>query len=271
MYKLIATDMDGTLLNSQSTIPEKNIEAIKLAKRKGAKVILCTGRPITGVRDFAKILGLTDKGDYAITQNGAIIYDSFTNKIISSNLLSKKDILNFYKFSQNNNLELHFCYNNKLITPAKEISFHTIQEAYLCNIAISVIDNIEDISNDICPSNITLVVENEKTIIDLIQEAKALFGNDYSIVHSSNNSIEISNKNANKGNAVKYIAEKIFNIKREEIITIGDQNNDLTMIEYAGLGVAMGNAINSIKEISNEITLTNDESGLAHIIEKYIL
>ncbi len=267
MYKLVAVDLDGTLLTSSRQLSDETIDAVKYAKSKGVKIVLCTGRPLIGIKDLLKKLNLEDPGDYAITFNGALIQDISKNEAIYHVFLDKNDIKNIYIFSLLNNLHMHFYDTNTLYTPNTNISKWTISEAFNCNIPIQY-TNIEDIGENFFCSKAMIIDDPEKLDINE-NKIKSNFGDNYTVIRSSPHFYEILNKQTDKAQGLNKLANYL-NLKQEEIIAIGDHENDLSMIKYAGLGVAMGNALDSVKEIADEITLSNDENGVAYIIKKYI-
>lgn len=293
MYKLIAIDMDGTLLANDKTISNETYAAIESAKAKGVKIVLCTGRPIQGVERTLKYLNLINDSDYVVTCSGAVVQCTGTREIISQTNLTPKDVAFLYNLSKKLNITLNAVTPDYLITPT--LNFTTGVEAYLTNLPIKIVD-FNNLNENIPIRRIAYINETQSFIdkikslakqidikynaLDLLNRNDSLFFNPnnlpdelyekYTVLKPSSNTLEILNKTANKGTGVAVLAEKL-GIKREEIICIGDSGNDIHMIKYAGLGVAMGNAFPEIKEIADYITLTNEENGVAHVINKFIL
>ncbi|MCY6356799.1 Cof-type HAD-IIB family hydrolase [Clostridium sp. ZS2-4] len=293
MYKLIAVDMDGTLLRNDKTISKETYTAIESAKAKGVKIVLCTGRPIQGVQGTLKYLNLISDSDYVVTCSGAVVQCTGTSEIISQTNLTPKDAAFLYNLSKKLNITLNAVTPDYLITPT--LNFTTGVEAYLTNLPVKIVD-FDTLNENIPIRRIAYINETQPfidkikslvkhldvkyTALDVFNRNDSLFCDPnnlpdelyekYTVLKPSSNTLEILSKNANKGTGVAVLAEKL-GIKRYEIICIGDSGNDIDMIKYAGLGVAMGNAFPEIKKIADYVTLTNEENGVAHVINKFIL
>jgi Cof subfamily protein (haloacid dehalogenase superfamily) len=266
MYKMIAVDMDGTLLKEDKTISSETIRAINLAKSKGVKIVLATGRPVDGIRNYLKELNLTNEDDYAIAFNGALVQSTKTGEVVSNRTLSMKDLIYLHDLALSLNIDMHAFTNDGLITPA--ISKYTEVEATINGITPTVLDfNKLDKNNKL----IKFMMVGDKPSLDKVYEKLPIeVFNQYTVVRSAPYFLEFLHKDSNKGEAVKTLA-KHLNIRIEEVICIGDAGNDYHMIKYAGLGVAMDNAFPEVKEIADYITKTNENDGVAHVIKKFIL
>ena len=256
MYKLIALDIDGTLLNSEKKITNEVFNSIQEAKKSGAKVVLSTGRPLPGVTPLLDELNLNDDGDYVICFNGAVVQEVKSKKILSNIEMCHDDFVLINNLAKENNTHVHINTPTNLIIPT------------LNNIDI-VSMNEEDINDDITFCKIMIIDEPEKLEEVLENIPKDLFDK-YTIVRSAPFFLEFLNKNANKGTALEALCNTI-NIPLSKSIAVGDEENDQHMIKMAGLGVAMGNARDSIKEIANYVTCSNNEHGVAKVIDKFIL
>ena len=260
MYKLIALDIDGTLLNSEKKITNEVFNSIQEAKKSGAKVVLSTGRPLPGVTPLLDELNLNDDGDYVICFNGAVVQEVKSKKILSNIEMCHDDFVLINNLAKENNTHVHINTPTNLIIPEETPSKYTIHESTLNNIDI-VSMNEEDINDDITFCKIMIIDEPEK-LEEVIEK--------YTIVRSAPFFLEFLNKNANKGTALEALCNTI-NIPLSKSIAVGDEENDQHMIKMAGLGVAMGNARDSIKEIANYVTCSNNEHGVAKVIDKFIL
>lgn len=267
MYKLIALDMDGTLLREDKTISKKTKEAIKKARDLGVKTVLATGRPLEGVQKYLKELDMFNDGDIVLSYNGSVIQETKSKKMISQIGLKGTDYKELYKVSEELGVNIHAFSETYGLTSPKD-SEYTRVEAEINGIDIKFmpVSEIKDDENMIKIMMIDTPEVLEKAIANL---PKDLYER-YTIVRSAPHFLEFLNKNANKGEGVKRLAE-LLNIKREEVIAMGDAGNDLHMIEYAGLGIAMGNAFDEVKEKANYVTDTNDNDGVAKAIEKFVL
>lgn len=265
MYKLIAIDMDGTLLREDKTISDKTREAVMTARKKGVKIVLATGRPIEGITDYLTYLGLNSDDDYAVTFNGAVV-QSVKKRIISETLMTGAELRELYSLSRKLNVHIHAFSHEGCITP--ENSKYTQTEAFYNRISINTV-SFDAMADDAEIIKVMLVDEPE--ILDAaICKIPAEYYDKYTVVKSAPYFLEFLNKDANKGAGVKLLA-KSLNIKQDEIICIGDAGNDLHMIKYAGMGVAMDNAFPEIKAAADYITYSNEEDGVAHVIDKFVV
>jgi Cof subfamily protein (haloacid dehalogenase superfamily) len=266
IYKLIAIDMDGTLLSDEKQISSVNYEAIQQAKKNGVKVVLASGRPLVGFKKYLEELNLISEDNYAVAFNGALVQTSDGGEIISKKTLSLEDYKSLYKLSKDLNVNIHALTETSVITP--EDNTYTRREAAMNGISCKIID-VEDV-----PSDTTIVkvmfVDASEIIDEVIKNIPEAVSDKYTIVRSAPFYLEFLEKSVNKGAGVAALAEKL-NIKQEEVICIGDAGNDIHMIKYAGLGVAMGNAFPEVKKVANFITKTNEQDGVAFIIDKFIL
>lgn len=267
MYKLIAIDMDGTLLKEDKSISDRTKKAIKNAKDKGVTVVLATGRPIEGVSKTLTELNMYTDKDYVLSYNGSLVQKTKSKEVISKVSLKGEDYHYLKKISDELNVNIHaFCEKKGLVTPKN--SKYTEVEAEINNIDINII-NMSEIKNDDIIIKVMMIDEPE-ILGSVIEKLPKEVYEKYTVVRSTPYFLEFLNKNANKGVGVELLA-KHLGVKQEEIITLGDADNDLHMIEYAGLGIAMGNAFDSVKKIANYITDTNENHGVAKAIEKFVL
>lgn len=270
MYKLIAVDMDGTLLNSNGKISDENLSAVHEAIAKGVKVVFTTGRGIKAIDSFIKEVKLSDKNEYVITNNGVSMYKTNTLECVRSHELNSEEIKEICELGKNLDADIliydYATEGSIFLRDSKFIQFEIRHIGMPVNI---IPDYYENITEENKAFKI-LFVGDKEGIDSYIENIPDEIKSKYSVVRSLPNILEIFNKSCNKGTAVSELAN-MFNISREEVICIGDQQNDLEMIKYAGLGVAMGNAIDQVKEIADYITDTNDNNGVAKVIRKFVL
>ncbi|MBW6409205.1 sugar-phosphatase [Clostridium weizhouense] len=267
MYKLIAIDMDGTLLTTDKKISERNKEAIKKAEEKGVKVVLTSGRPIEGLIRYLKELELLKETDYVISFNGSMAQNVKTKEIIFKSILKGYDLKYITNIADNLGINiLAFSPTRGLITP--KINKYTDHEAEMDEITYNVVDfNTIDDEEDIIK---LMMIDPEPILEEALRKMPKEIYKRYSMCRSTPFYLEIMHKNVSKGEGIKKLSQ-MLGINRDEIITFGDAANDLSMIKYAGLGIAMGNAFTEVKEVADFITKTNDEDGVAYAIEKFIL
>lgn len=269
MYKLIALDIDGTLLNSDKKITNEVFTSIQEAKEHGAKVVLSTGRPLPGVTPLLEELNLTDDGDYVICFNGAVVQEVKSEKVLCNLEMTVDDFNLIYdEIYKKHNTFIHINTPTNLITPNEIPGKYTELEAKLNQIPIEY-KSLEDIDDRITFCKI-MIVDEESKLEEIIKSIPKEFYEKFTIVRSAKFFLEFLNKDANKGNALKSLCNTV-NIPIENSIAVGDEENDKHMIKYAGLGVAMGNARDSIKDIADFITTSNNDHGVANVINKFIL
>jgi len=267
MYKLIALDMDGTLLTTDKKVSERTEAAIKAAEAKGVKIVLASGRPLLGLNRYLEELDLLKGEDYVLSFNGGLVQNTKTGEIVSKVSLKGSDLKYIYEISKNLNINIHaFSAKDGLITPKN--SKYTEYEAEINGIDINIKDfnEIED-EEDIIK---VMMIDPQEILDPAIEKLPSEIYEKYSVFKSSPFFLEFTHKEVDKGLGLKKLGE-FLGIKKEEIIACGDAGNDLSMVKYAGLGVAMDNAVPEVKEAANYITASNDEDGIAKVIEKFIL
>lgn len=266
--KLIAIDMDGTLLNPQHEITAGVKAAIGRARDKGVSIVLATGRPFVGVERYLMELDLHQPGQYCISNNGALAHSADSGEVVAEKTLGFDDYLYLEQLARD--LGVHFQAFDKsfLYTPNKDISEYTIHEASLTGIPVRyrAVEEMDPATR--FPK--LMMIDKPELLDKAIAALPARARESYTILKSAPYYLEILNPLVNKGYGVKMLAEKL-GLQPSEVMAIGDQENDLAMIEYAGTGVAMGNAIDSVKQIAQFVTKTNMEDGVAHAIEELVL
>lgn len=266
--KLIAIDIDGTLINSKHEITPYTKEVIRQVRENGVRVVLCTGRPFLGVQRYAKELGLDLEEEYLITYNGALVQDTFTKKVIHHIGLSGKDYKRMAKLAMEIGAHFHALDFGAIYTSNRDMSRYTGHDSYFTTMPI-LYRTVEEIDEKYEFTKIMLIDESD--ILDAaIAKIPAEFYGEYNIFKSEPYYCEILNKKASKGQAVQRLAT-LLNISQQEVMAIGDHPNDYDMVQYAGIGVAMGNAVEEVKNIAEYITFTNNEDGVAKAIEKFVL
>lgn len=266
--KMVTIDIDGTLVNSERKLTPEVKKAIKQASDKGVDIVLTTGRPTIGVLDLVKELELENDHSFIITYNGGMIQNAGTKEIITQHALSHEDYQDVELLSRKLGVHLHVQDESTMYTANTDISPYTINEAMITGIPLQY-KPVYEMTEDIKLVK-AMMIDHEAILDAAIAKIPNEFHERFAIVKSAPYYLEILDPKATKGESVKELAEYL-NIKQEEVMAIGDNENDLSMIKYAGIGVAMGNAVESVKAIANKITLTNDEHGVAHAINEWVL
>lgn len=270
-YKVIAIDMDGTLLNSKLEVSERNKKALRIATEKGIQVVISTGRIFTSARYYAKLLGLITP---IIACNGAYVCEYHRNNVLYEEPLKGIDFKQIINLAEKYDLYYHF-YDNKTFY-AKRLE-ETVLKYFKWNeeqsegdkVDIKIIDNPIQLANeqDLKVYKVSIYdYDREKLnfMRGLLSKNKNI-----EIVSSWKTNIELMNKGVSKGKALEKLCN-MFNISRDEVIAIGDNYNDLSMLEFAGTSVAMGNGEEEVKKIAHLVTDSNDNDGVAKAIEELI-
>ncbi|NEU32198.1 sugar-phosphatase [bacterium LRH843] len=266
--KLIAIDIDGTLINSKHEITPYTKEVIHRVRKNGVRVVLCTGRPFLGAERYAKELGLDLEEEFLITYNGALLQNTFTKETIHHIGLSGKDYKGIANLAMEIETHFHALDFGAIYTSNRDMSRYTGHDSYFTTMPIQY-RTVEEINDKDEFTKIMLI--DEPDILDTaIAKIPAEFYEEYTIFKSEAFYCEILNKNASKGQAVQKLAT-LLNISQHEVMAIGDHPNDYDMVQYAGIGVAMGNAVEEVKNIADYITYTNNEDGVAKAIELFVL
>lgn len=264
--KLIAIDIDGTLLNENNELTQPTIDAIKAARAKGVKVVLCSGRPLAGIRPYLEPLGISGDEEYVLAYNGSVA-ETVSGKVIFKMGINFEDFLQIEMMSREMGVHFQIETTKEIFVTNKNISKYTVFEAQLVNLPIKSITP-EDVTKETDITKMMYVDEPDK--IELAQEnLPQSIKNRMKVVRSTPVFLEFMNHNAGKGNALQSLTESL-NLQPENVMAIGDQGNDLSMIEYAGLGVAMGNGIQADKDAAQFVTKTNAEDGVAFAINQYV-
>lgn len=290
MYKLITIDLDGTLLNKYGEVTEYTKNVIKKTTDKGVLVVLASGRISESVLTIAKEIGANK---YYISGNGSVLYDMQKDEIIYENYLNKEKVLEIIELCDKNSIYYNIYTENAVLAKSLNynVAFYNYENTKKSSDKKTDINIVEDMYEYIKNSNInkflkiTICDESKIVFSSIIKKIKNIEDIDVlEVSHMSQKKIktgtkevevgyfytEVSSKNVDKWYAIEKVME-IENIKKEEVMALGDNNNDIVMIKNAGLGVAMGHSNNEVKKVADYITENNNEEGVAKAIEKYVL
>jgi Cof subfamily protein (haloacid dehalogenase superfamily) len=267
MIKLIALDMDGTLLNKEKRISDRNYQAIQSAKEAGIKIVLASGRPLQGLQSHLEHLGLTGNDDFVASYNGSLVQRVGNGEILHQTSLKGEDAKVIFEISQQLGVFIHaFSVKQGLITHQQNT--WTDYEAKLNGMAPTVVDfNTIDDDEDIIK---VMMVADPTDLTSAIKKLPVHLKEKYTIVQSTAYFLELLHLESNKGIAIAKISEAL-NINAEQVMCVGDAENDHAMLEFAGLGVAMENADIATKALAQYITKSNIDDGVAFAIEEKVL
>ena len=267
MYKILAFDIDGTLTNSDKIITEGTKEAIFKAMKKGCKVVIATGRPVQGIVEYAEELKLKEKGGYILALNGGRIISCADDKVLSDIKVPMEYYKEIYELSKKHSVNILTYEGNAVISEDIDDEYLNV-ESRICHLDKIKVPNLLErltfgVNKFLMTAEGSYLAEVEKDVYEKLHERMEVY-------RSEPFFLEILPKNINKANALETLLG-ILGFKREELMAFGDSYNDLTMIQYAGMGVAMGNAKDVVKENADYIAPTNDEDGIVEVINKFIL
>ena len=261
-YKLIACDVDGTLLNSRRKLSEKTVSAVGKAIDKGIIFVVATGRPYEGALKVSRPLGISDDGAF-ILFNGALV--KVSGKTIFSSQISEETAKTIVKEGICRNVTVIVWKSDGMYTekPCEKIDFYK---------SVSGVEPkyVDDLTKE-CKGVIKVLWYGEPDTTPVyLEEMRAILDKKASVYTSRVDFLEFVDVKCSKKQALYKIAE-YFGVKREETVAVGDGDNDIPMLEGAGLSVAMGNADENVKKICDEVTDDCDSYGVAKIIDKLIL
>jgi hypothetical protein len=273
-YKLLALDLDGTLLSGKHEIDKETIRHIKFAEEKGVKVIIATGRLYASAKYFGRMIDIKTS---IISCNGAYVKAIDTEDVIGSHPFKKEDIEALVEIYNRYPDAYYQVYSDKGMY-SKELKYSSLQYS-LWNkqqkeedrIPVKILERPEDLLEIDEPLyKIYSVAEAQSEemhneYIRAVHENTSLYS-----VQSMKGTMDILRKGINKGIALEKLAD-YYHVSLDEVIAVGDNHNDIDMIKYAGMGIAMGNAENEVKDVAQYITSTNTDGGIVKVIGEYIL
>lgn len=265
-YEIIALDLDGTLTNSQKLVTEPTKKALERIQREGKKIVLASGRPTPGILPLAKELNLTKYGGFILAFNGARIINCATKEIIYDCAMPKEQIPLLYQEAVKEKIGI-LSYSDEEILLGNGVDEYNKLEARINNIPMRTVDNFPEYIN--FPVNKCLMTGEGRHLAKIEKSFQEKFQDSLSIYRSEPFFLEAMPKGIDKANSLSVLLEKLA-LTREQLICCGDGFNDLSMIKYAGLGVAMENAQEIVKEAADYITTSNDEDGVARVIEQFM-
>lgn len=268
MIKLVAIDMDGTLLNSKKELLEETKQYFKDFHKKETEtlLVLCTGRPETGIRPYLKDLGYLEENHYIISQNGANIYESRTGKRVMDAFVDSAAIQKWIELGKKHGISVmgagvdyYYSFDED---PTEWMEF----DVKLVSGKLKRIPTEESLNTDFYK---ILLMGDEEQLNEFETFIPQEWRDEFYVVRSQKYLVEVLTKGVNKAFGLEKLAQKL-NIQPSEIAAIGDAANDVEMLEYAGLAIAMGNASEEVKAISDIVTDTNENNGVIKAIDNLI-
>lgn len=267
-YNMLVLDIDGTLVGSDKTISEKTREAIIKAQQRGKIVAIASGRSIAGIRKTASNISLEQYGGYVIAYNGTTVVNCKTGECIYNQMVPKELVKPVYEAAKRVNAGIVvYNDNTKEMISGNGLNEYIKIDAEACNVTINEVSDFVKAIN--FPFNKFLLSGKPEHMAEVEKIMAKEFGDRLNVFRSDPFYVELLPRYVDKGVAVEKLV-KHLDIQREKVICIGDSYNDLPMLRFAGMGVAMGNAQQEVKEMADYVTASNDEDGIVNVIDKFM-
>lgn len=267
-YKLLVLDVDGTLLNEAKEISKRTLAALLKVQQMGVRIVLASGRPTYGLLPLAKSLELGNYGGYLVSYNGCQIISAQNGEILFERRINPELVPYLEKKARKNNFALLTYHDDTLVTDSPE-NRHVQREAALNHLQIIREDEFST-GIDFAPCKCVLVSDDEEALIDLEAYWKKRLDGTMDVFRSERYFLEVVPYGIDKANTLGALLD-MLKVKRDEVMAIGDGVCDVTMIQLAGMGVAMGHSPESVKACADYVTVSNEDDGVAQAVEKAIL
>lgn len=267
-YKLLVLDVDGTLLNDEREISKRTLAALLKVQQMGVRIVLASGRPTYGLMPLAKTLELGNYGGFVLSYNGCQIIKAQNGEILFERRINPEMLPYLEKKARKNGFAIFTYHDDTLITDSPDNEYIK-NEALLNNLKIIREDEFST-AIDFAPCKCMLVSDKEKALIGLEQHWEKRLAGTLDAFRSEPYFLEVVPCGVNKANTLGALLEHL-GVTREEVIAVGDGVCDVTMLQLAGMGVAMGHSQDSVKVCADYVTVSNEEDGVALAVEKLIL
>ena len=268
-YEMIVLDLDGTLTNRDKIITPWTKADLIEAMERGKKVVLASGRPTYGVMPLARELRLADYGGYILSYNGGVIMDCRTEEMVFARMLPKGSNHRIMELAVQNRVDF-LTYDGEVILTSNEENPYAKIESSINHLRLHQLEIDEFFAKVDFPVPKFLFVDDGDYLASVEPKVKAALGRDFSVYRSEPYFLEILPQGVDKAQSLERLLE-VTGLKREQMIACGDGYNDLTMIRFAGLGVAMENAVLPVRKAADYITASNNEDGVGLVVEKFML
>ena len=267
-YKLLVLDVDGTLLNEEREISKRTLAALLKVQQMGVRIVLASGRPTYGLMPLAKTLELGNYEGFVLSYNGCQIIKAQNGEIPFERRFNPEMLPYLEKKARKNGFAIFTYHDDTLITDSPD-NGHIQDEARLNNLKI-ISEEEFSTAIDFAPCKCMLVSDEEEALVGLEQHWKRRLAGTLETFRSEPYFLEVVPFGVDKANTLGVLLEHL-GVKREEVIAIGDGVCDVTMLQMAGMGVAMGHSQDSVKVCADYVTASNEEDGVALAVEKLIL
>ena len=267
-YKAIVLDLDGTLTNDAKEITPKTRDTLMQAQQAGLRIILASGRPTYGISALADKLEIGRHGGFVLAFNGGRIIEWGEHpRIIADTILDAGLVSPLHAAAKEAGCEI-LTYQGEGIAATSIRNKYVLHEAFINKMPVNLYDDF--VGQVEHPINKCLIVGDPQRLIPLEQQLAARYAGRLSVYRSAAFFLECVPPGIDKAASLQHLIQRL-GISREELMAVGDGYNDLSMIRFAGLGVAMANAAREVQDAADYITYSNQEDGVAHVVEKFFL
>ena len=263
-YHLLVLDLDGTLTNSKKEISPRNLQTLLRLQQNGVRLVLASGRPTFGIAPLADALHMKEYGGFILSYNGGEIIEWGTGRLLYKNLLPDDVLPVLYTAAVRNNQAI-LTYDNEYILTENPDNEYVHKEAFLNRMKIRAVDDFLEAAPRPLPK--CLIVGDPDRLIRTEAELSLRLQGQISVYRSEPSFLELVPMGSDKAQSLSVLLDKL-GLTREAMVAMGDGYNDLSMIKFAGMGVAMANAQEPVKQAAEYITLSNDEDGVAAAVEE---
>lgn len=262
MIKCIITDIDQTLTDAKMKLTPRTLEAAGKARAQGIQIVLCSGRPFPGMRDYLEALGLNQRAYCSVGFNGGVLYENGTGTVLRAAFFEPEILREIVDELRRVNVNFHLESPSSIVTGLNPVKHYTVRDSFITNMPLEVA-KFEDLLqwSDICK---IMIADKPETLDSLVLperlKTKAKF------VRSRPYYLEVVPLNVHKGLGVEVVAAR-YQLKKAEILGVGDGLNDLELLEASGMKVAMENGADALKQIADVIAPPHDQDGFARLLE----
>lgn len=267
-YKLLVLDVDGTLVNSAKELSKQTLATLLKVQHMGVRIVLASGRSTYGLRHLIEKLELKNNGGYILSYNGGQVIDLKNDEVLFEKRIDPQQIPYLERKAQKSGFGIFTYHKNQIITTNPD-NKHIQDEARLNDMEIRAVDSLAE-AVDFSPCKCVLVSDDEQALVSLKDHWRKRLAGVLDVYRSEPFFLEVVPEFIDKGNTLGVLIEKL-GVGEEEVMAIGDGRRDFSMIQLAGLGIAMANAQKSIQACADYVTESNDNDGVALAVQKFII
>ncbi len=266
-YKMIVLDLDGTLTNRDKVITPRTKKSLMDAQKMGVRIVLASGRPTYGIVPLAAELELEKYGGYILSFNGGMITNCRTHEVVFKKELPKEANVRIVELAKKEQVDILTYEGAQIITNNPENPYAKL-ESRINHLKLKQVDNLAEYLDFTVPKFLMLDDGDYLALVEA--RVKAALGKNFSVYRSDPFFLEILPRGIDKAQSLAQLLN-LLGMEREQMIACGDGYNDLSMIEFAGLGVAMENAVRPVRNAADYVTFSNNDDGVAHVVERFVL